>query len=53
MNDILALIVTIIGALLFLVCIGGGIYIICEILRDAQKKDKEIDEFNKKFKQGR
>lgn len=38
------------GALLVLGFIGAGIYALFMMLRQAVRRDKEIEEFNKRFK---
>ncbi len=49
MNNLLASIVTILGALLALCIVAGIIYGVCLMVRQAQKKDKEIEEYRKRF----
>ncbi len=50
MKDVLALIVAVLGVLIACAVLGGIIYGLCLVLRQAQKRDRAIDEFNNRFR---
>ncbi len=50
MNDIVSLIVTVLGVLLALCVLAGIVYGLCLVVREAQKKDKAYKEFQRKYR---